>query len=69
MELADFVSQISGFDGAPPREQIKLFAWFLHTHRGKEVFNNADVRMCFSELHITEPNEPCIFGGWSNIET
>jgi len=56
MELADLVNQVSDFDGAPPREKIKLLAWFLHTHRDKEVFNNVDIRACFSELHVADPN-------------
>lgn len=56
MDLADLVNQVSGFDEASPREKIKLFAWFLHTHKGKEVFDNADIRTCFHELHIADPN-------------
>jgi hypothetical protein len=56
MELADLVNQVSGFDEAPPREKIQLLAWFLHTHKGKEVFANADIRACFSELHMADPN-------------
>jgi len=56
MELADFVNQVWGFDSAPPRERIRLFAWFIHVYRGKEFFGNADVRACFSDLHLADPN-------------
>lgn len=56
MELVDLINQIDGFDEAPPRERIRLFSWFLHTHRAKEVFDSADVRGCFSELHLAAPD-------------
>jgi hypothetical protein len=56
MELADLVNQVSGFEALQPREKIKLFAWFLHTHRKREVFDNAAIRACFAELHLANPN-------------
>lgn len=56
MELVDLVNQVSGFDELSPREKIQLFAWFLHTHKSKAVFDNADIRACFSELHMADPN-------------
>jgi hypothetical protein len=56
MELADLVNQVSGFDQLSPRDKIKIFAWFLHTHRGQEAFDNAAIRMCFAELHMADPN-------------
>ena len=31
MLLQDLVAQVPAFDGAAPKEQIKLFAWWLHT--------------------------------------
>jgi hypothetical protein len=55
MELRDLVSQVSGFDQLQPRDRIKLFAWFLHTYRNRETFDNAAVRACFSELHLVDP--------------
>ncbi|PZV36888.1 hypothetical protein [Mesorhizobium kowhaii] len=55
MELADFASQVADFDKASPRLQIRLFAWFLHTHEGKDVFDSADVRSCFTTLHLDPP--------------
>jgi hypothetical protein len=56
MELRDLVDQISGFDGLSPRDKIRLFAWFLHTQRNKEIVFNADMRACFDELHLEDPN-------------
>jgi hypothetical protein len=56
MELADLVNQVGGFDAKSPREKIRLFAWFAHTHLGKPVLSNADVRACFTDLHLADPN-------------
>lgn len=56
MELADLISQAKSFDGMGPREKIKLFAWYLHAHRDKDTFTNADIRSCFSQLHLADPN-------------
>ena len=35
---------------------MRLFAWFLHTHRGMTVFGTADIRACYDELHVPVPN-------------
>lgn len=56
MKLADIVNEISAFDKSPSREKIRLFAWYVHTFKNKEVFSNADIRECFSNLHIADPN-------------
>jgi hypothetical protein len=56
MELADLVNQVSGFDTSTPREKIQIFAWFLHAHRNRDVFDNVDIRACFAELHLADPN-------------
>ncbi|MDX6462539.1 MAG: hypothetical protein QOE55_6236 [Acidobacteriaceae bacterium] len=55
MELADLIDQVGGFDTTTPREQIKLFAWWLHVHNGKELFGPAEVRTCYAKLHVNEP--------------
>jgi hypothetical protein len=54
MELTDLVNQVSGFDRAAPKEQIKLFAWWLHTHGGKELFGPAEIRGCYNKLHMSQ---------------
>jgi hypothetical protein len=34
MQLHELVEQVPAFNTAAPREQIKLFAWWLHVHNG-----------------------------------
>ncbi|WOH61786.1 hypothetical protein [Bradyrhizobium sp. BWC-3-1] len=55
MELRDLVDQVSGFDSTAPKDKIKLFAWWLHTHASIDLFTPADIRSCFNSLHIDEP--------------
>jgi hypothetical protein len=55
MQLQELVEQVAAFDTAAPKEKIKLFAWWLHTHGGKELFGPADIRGCYSKLHVDEP--------------
>jgi hypothetical protein len=55
MQLQELVDQLNGFDASAPKEKIRLFAWWLHTHGGKEVFGPPDIRGCFSSVHIDEP--------------
>lgn len=55
MQLQELVEQVPNFDGAVPKERIKLFAWWVHTHGGKELFGPVDIRACYDELHIDEP--------------
>lgn len=37
-------------------EQIKLFAWHLHTHVGKEAFSARDIQNCFEALTLQGPS-------------
>jgi hypothetical protein len=55
MRLEELVEQVLRFDEAAPKEQIKVLAWWLHTHEGKELFGPGDVRVCYDRLHINEP--------------
>jgi hypothetical protein len=55
MRLEELVERVTTFDGAAPRERIKLFGWWLHTYGGKELFSPADIRTCCDRLHIEEP--------------
>lgn len=52
MELSELVDQVADFDKLPPREKIRLFAWYLHTHRGQEHFGSDHIRALYKELHI-----------------
>lgn len=55
MELEQIVNSISGFADWTYTDKIKLFAWYLHTHRGQAHFQTADVTNCFESLHIAHP--------------
>jgi hypothetical protein len=55
MQLNELIEQVTGFDASPPREKIRLLAWWLHTHDGKELFGPTNIRECFSKIHIDEP--------------
>ena len=55
MRLDELIEQVTNFDAAPPKERIKLFAWWLHTYGGKELFGPADIRGLYAELHVDEP--------------
>ena len=52
MQLSDFVDQVPSFDKLPPREKIKLFGWYLHTHEGKEHFHSDHIRARYKRLHL-----------------
>ncbi|WFU52336.1 hypothetical protein QA639_21760 [Bradyrhizobium pachyrhizi] len=55
MQLQELVEQVAEFNTAAPKERIKLFAWWLHVHGGKELFGPADIRGCYNKLHIDDP--------------
>jgi hypothetical protein len=55
MRLEELVEQVAEFDRLATKDQIKLFAWWTHVHGGKELFSPADIRWCYSALHIDEP--------------
>jgi hypothetical protein len=56
MDIGEFVAQVPGFDGLPPRDKIRLLAWYLHAHRNVEVIDNAQIRDCFRQLNIASPD-------------
>jgi hypothetical protein len=56
MQLREFIDQVSGFDALQHPEKIKLFAWYLHTHRGLEAFSNSDIRKCYSQINAVAPD-------------
>lgn len=55
MKLDELIEQVAGFDTLSNKEKINLFAWWLHTHGGKELFGPSEIRWCFSSQHIDEP--------------
>lgn len=54
MELRELVEQVPSFDIAAPKEQIKLLAWWLHTHQAKELFGPGNIRACYDSLHMSQ---------------
>lgn len=56
MELEDLERAIPGLSGWTHAYRIKLFAWYLHTHRGMAHFSPADIKKCYEQLHIASPS-------------
>ncbi|HVT83086.1 MAG TPA: hypothetical protein VHM90_20785 [Phycisphaerae bacterium] len=54
--VAEFLSLVPEFDSQTPREQILLFGWYLHAHRGLDTFGNSDIRSCFREINSLPPD-------------
>jgi hypothetical protein len=52
MKLEDLIEQVDNFDTLAPRHKIRLFAWWLHTHKGAETFDSNAIRACYTQLHI-----------------
>jgi hypothetical protein len=55
MQLHSLIEPITGFESDTPKEKIKVLAWWLHTHGGKELFAAPEIRACFHRLDIDEP--------------
>ena len=55
MLAREFVASIPEFHSLSPAEQIKRFAWFLHTHDGAERFDNEMIRECYRDADIFPP--------------
>ena len=56
MDLQDLVYQVADFDTLAPREKIRLFAWWLHVHGGKELFEPGDIKRCYDTVHLSQIN-------------
>jgi hypothetical protein len=61
MELHEFTAIVPGFSSISQADQILHFAWYLHTHRGKDSFDQAAIRCCYKERHMGEPNLSLVF--------
>jgi hypothetical protein len=55
VDLNEFIRQIDGFGSWQFVDKIKLFTWFLHTHRQQSRFSGTDIRDCFIETGIAPP--------------
>ena len=56
MELKEFVAIVPGFAALSHPDKILHFGWFLHKHKQKPTFVQADIRACYNEQHIHPPN-------------
>jgi hypothetical protein len=55
VELNDFLRQIADFGQWSATDQIKLFAWYVHVHSGKDRFSATDIRNCYSSSGMAPP--------------
>jgi hypothetical protein len=56
MELLEFVAAVPNFSGLSHPDRILHFGWYLHSHKNKERFTQADIRHCCDALPMEEPN-------------
>jgi hypothetical protein len=56
MELSEFITVVGNFDSCDGMEKIKLLAWHLHAHEGRDRFDRPDIRKCFANLHQASPD-------------
>jgi AraC-like DNA-binding protein len=56
MELKEFVVAVPGFASLTHPDKILHFGWYQHAHCGKEHFDQATIRACYSKFGMQEPN-------------
>ena len=56
MELKEFVAAVPGFASLSHPDKALHFGWFLHKHKQKATFAQADIRACYIDQHIDPPN-------------
>jgi hypothetical protein len=56
MELKEFVVLVPGFAALNHPDKILHFGWFLHKHKQKATFSQADIRACYTDRHMDPPN-------------
>jgi hypothetical protein len=52
VQLADLKRAVPGFEGLSHPERIKVFAWWQHTHGGRERVDPDSIRSCYDKLAI-----------------
>jgi len=55
LDLSDFIKAIPRFSSLAYAEKIKIFAWYLHRHRGLVTISPSSVSACFDELVLEKP--------------
>src|ERR1051325_3955881 len=61
MELSEFTLLVPNFSSLPQTDQILHFAWYLHTHRKRDVIDQSTIRGCYNEKSWDEPNLSLVF--------
>jgi hypothetical protein len=55
-ELEQLVESIDNFDSWSHGEKLKFFAWYVHSKKGQERFDQGALRGCYEELGIEKPS-------------
>jgi hypothetical protein len=61
MALPEFTQTVPRFGTWGHADRIRFFAWFLHSHDGKEEFSSSDIARCFDKLGIQRPSSTSAF--------
>lgn len=56
MELREFVAAVPNFAKLGHPDRILHIGWYIHTHHGKDRFDQSSVRALYRELRMDEPN-------------
>lgn len=57
MDIELFSKQHTDLSKKSHADKIRLFAWYLHVHKGKEQFLPKDIRECYTTLHLDLPSD------------
>ena len=61
MELAELKQVVPGLADKSHYDRIKIFGWWIHSHRSQAIFVGADISRCYDALHYSRPSS---FGGY-----
>jgi hypothetical protein len=56
VELKELIAQIPDFAHKKHVDKIRIFAWWLHTHKAQEAFTGSDVNKCYRDLNLEPPS-------------
>lgn len=55
MSLHEIVAKIDDFDAWSQTDRIRFFGWYLHVHEGNKRFSTGQLRSCYDQLHLQDP--------------
>ncbi|MGB9485776.1 MAG: hypothetical protein WCD04_06665 [Terriglobia bacterium] len=61
MELEELRQAVPSLSQLGHPDKIKLFGWYLHTHKAMSHFWGKDLGVCYDMLHLARPSD---FGGY-----